>query len=383
MIQRTRPLMTVFRVALVIAGAMIAGWSRLLAADPPVAGANSFLPQIDLSLKFQGATSCASSACHGGQQPDARPNYILRNEYSIWSDRDPHARAYRSLSNPRSQQILTRLGIQPGDTRYQNCLTCHNPQQWGNERDATLKIADLTLDEGVNCESCHGPAERWRTKHYRQDWDANESERLGMVDTSNPLIQARLCADCHVGSAQRQVNHDLLAAGHPALWFDYPALLQRMPTHWNARVSPASIMPAIGDESLAWQLAGSDAALELLAARTGNASRGAWPEFATARCTSCHHQLGAAGPAATQQANTSIPASRYDGDFFTNFFTSIETKTADAKPDSIAHSLHSSLSNLRLTMNAHVVPDPAVVRGLATSAHQQLHQWVAGLAAPR
>jgi hypothetical protein len=51
-----------------------------------------------------------------------------------------------------------------------------------------------------------------------------------MIDTKNLLTRARLCASCHVGSAENDVTHDMLAAGHPPLRFEmasHQAVLER------------------------------------------------------------------------------------------------------------------------------------------------------------
>jgi hypothetical protein len=354
--------------------ALMLAWTSLASAQPPaLENRNWCVPPIDVNLRFQGSTSCAASACHGGQESDARPNYILRNEYSIWSGRDPHSRAYQSLSNARSRQILTRLGIRSTDSEYQNCLACHNPQQWGQEQTDKI-LTTSSRREGVGCEACHGPAERWRTKHYLSDWNQTQAERSGMVDTDNLLIRARRCADCHVGSPNGEVNHDLLAAGHPPLRFDYAALLQRMPKHWNERRAPPPAASTVTSDPAAVHIAAADAALELLAARSGrNADQRVWPEFATARCASCHHELTPALATATTRPNLAANALRYEDEFA----TWIEKTTADAPQGSTARQLHSTLNSLRQTMNSGAVPDATAIHRLATSARDELHAWIA------
>lgn len=339
----------------------------------PEARSVVLMPRIDASLRFQGAASCAASACHGGQEPDARPQSIRRDEYTVWSHRDPHSRAYAVLANDRSKRMLKLLAIRPGDGRYENCLACHSPASWNIKRGEMANRMVPSSQEGVACESCHGPAERWRTKHFLLDWDPSHAEQVGMVDMDNALIRARLCADCHLGSPEREVNHDLLAAGHPPLHFDYAALHRKMPKHWNETDSPRSAASGRWSAEAAGSVAAAEAALELLAARSSS-TRSGWPEFATARCTSCHHRLRAGELRDASRPIESATGMRFEDEFL----TWIETKTARSAVGSPAHQLHTSLGELRRLMNSHSQPDPATVHRAARTSLDHLHSWLSG-----
>ncbi len=127
---------------------------------------------------------------------------------------------------------------------------------------------------------------------------------------------ARLCATCHVGAADREVNHDLIAAGHPPLKFELAAYHDMLPKHWDAR---GERLRNADFELLLWgygQLANAEATLSLLEARAtraavANSNRAdarelpkppragdhpdfphhAWPELAEYSCFSCHRDL--------------------------------------------------------------------------------------------
>ena len=89
------------------------------------------------------------------------------------------------------------------------------------------------------------------------------------------------------------MNHDLIAAGHPRLNFDYGTYLRSLPPHWAERdrdVSPPKLRPAT-DEFRHWlvgRAATTAASYRLLADR---ATRGPWPELAEFDCYACHHGL--------------------------------------------------------------------------------------------
>jgi hypothetical protein len=103
--------------------------------------------------------------------------------------------------------------------------------------------SSLELVEGVSCESCHGSAERWVRPHSQNAWRTMRDERFspefGMRDTESWPSRVETCLPCHVGSRRaedgrlRDVDHDLIAAGHPALRFDPLRYFQNLPAHWD------------------------------------------------------------------------------------------------------------------------------------------------------
>jgi len=107
-----------------------------------------------------------------------------------------------------------------------------------------------------------------------------------------------VCVDCHIGSQgpdglpSRNMNHDMIAAGHPRLIFEYSAFLANMPKHWDDKATAVDGPPA-----KIWamgQNVSMQAALELLAARAKDAQanpKAPWPELAEYDCYTCHHAI--------------------------------------------------------------------------------------------
>src|SRR5205807_1861790 len=95
---------------------------------------------------------------------------------------------------------------------------------------------------------------------------------------AEPARLAETCVGCHVGSpavpafpGARDVNHDLIAAGHPRLNFEFAAFLFNLPRHWNEEKKT----PSPGAEGGTWvvgQAITAKAALELLAHRANQAT---------------------------------------------------------------------------------------------------------------
>ncbi len=249
---------------------------------------------------FLGARSCAAAACHGGVDPDPRFELSRRNEYAFWLDKDPHARAYRTLQNELSTAILARLARPSDDdqaraNRLANCFGCHNPQPAAAQQAVTFYER-----EGVSCEICHSPAEEWIGAHVTLDWKKIRGTSLAdkvfsFVSTKSIGTRAMICAQCHVGSPGREVNHDLIAAGHPALKFELTSYYAMLPKHWR---DEAERKANPNFEITLWQ-AGQNfsgtAAIDLLKWRAERAEKqpgtAVWPEFAEYDCFACHHDL--------------------------------------------------------------------------------------------
>src|SRR5262249_50075785 len=150
---------------------------------------------------FQGVASCASTACHHSTAAKG----IGRNEYTIWTTQDPHARAYVILFEEPAQQIVKNLQGPMARPATENllCLNCH--VQPGLEtlpapRNSLERSPGLVLADGVSCESCHGPAARWLKTHYLADWNqktAAEKAALGLRPTKDLVARAQICVTCH------------------------------------------------------------------------------------------------------------------------------------------------------------------------------------------
>jgi hypothetical protein len=93
------------------------------------------------------------------------------------------------------------------------------------------------------------------------------------------------------------MNHDLIAAGHPRLNFDYATYVRALPPHWTEKDRSGTTVKArpateIAHDWLVGRAATTAAACELLADRVGGAARKApWPELSEFDCYACHHNL--------------------------------------------------------------------------------------------
>ncbi len=270
-------------IALALAGIGLA--VGLTSADGPVAERNSIVPTLEYALPkagFVGSLSCSSASCHNSGDL-GKPG----GEYSTWAGPDPHSKAFEVLSSPRSQRMVRLLhGSKPGKVTpaYEDatCLNCHSPD--------LASTKDFGTDT-ISCETCHGPGEKYLASHFRGNFKSlsarEKAEQFGLYPMKDLEFRITMCAACHVGGPGRDVNHDLIAAGHPRLAFEYTGFHHSYQRHWQESAHGPDF------DARAWeigQVACARIAAEQLARRAKNAT-GSWPEFAEYSCFACHKDL--------------------------------------------------------------------------------------------
>src|SRR5215475_323675 len=178
-------------------------------------------------VKYIGPGSCAATSCHGSVKPVAGSR-ILQTEYTDWILKDRHGRAYQALTGTVAQRMarILKLGARPEESR--KCLACHALYTSAEDRGRAFEIS-----EGVSCENCHGPASAWLGPHSTRDWPHEKSVALGMQDTRNVIHRTEKCLECHLGTREQFVDHEMIAAGHPDLFFELDSFSAVMPRHWK------------------------------------------------------------------------------------------------------------------------------------------------------
>jgi hypothetical protein len=112
-----------------------------------------------------------------------------------------------------------------------------------------------------------------------------------MRDLRDPVRRAENCLTCHLGTADKAVDHEMIAAGHPDLYFELASFSAAMPRHWNEHAADDRTKedPWADVRMLA---AGQAVQLrEQLQRVARNAQGNSWPEFADLDCFACHHSL--------------------------------------------------------------------------------------------
>jgi hypothetical protein len=331
-------------------------------------------PQITTDTgNYVGPGSCSAVACHGAVRGVAGAS-ILQTEYSTWVAQDRHARATEVLGNAVSQRMARILGI-GSPQQAQKCLGCHSLDVPAAARGRNFAT------EGVSCEACHGPATGWLGYHVTREATHEESVKRGMYDTKDVVKRTDKCLTCHLGTADKFVDHEMIAAGHPDLVFELEAFSAAMPRHWKERADTDPYLPvrtfAVG------QLVHFRASLDRLSRRVKGP---VWPEYSELDCFACHHSLTRAedswrqAQGYEQRARPGLPplqVSRYltarrvlaawDGPAATELDLvmgklQIEASRLAAKPDEV----------VTLASAARAILDRAISRALSSAATPEM-----------
>jgi Cytochrome c554 and c-prime len=237
--------------------------------------------------KYTGPGSCASSACHGSITAQ-NVNEVLQNEYSTWIVKDKHAQSYKALTGAVGERMAGTLGLGKAETAPR-CLACHalNPP-------AELRSRTFDVSEGVSCESCHGPASGWLGPHTERDWSHEKSVALGMVDTRDIVRRTEKCLSCHLGSEEKYVDHEMIAGGHPDLFFELDSFSAVMPRHWKESGEPGEAAGSDPWYDVRELTTGQAVQLRESMTRLAGRTHGKiWPEYSEMQCYACHHSLTA------------------------------------------------------------------------------------------
>jgi len=136
---------------------------------------------------YVGARACA--ACHEGKHAG--------NQYSHWL-MSRHAQAWAELARPEAKEMARLSGITDVPERSPICLGCHataaEAEDW--ERDA-----DFRLEDGVQCEKCHGPGSEYMDPDVMRDPEA--AKRAGLRKFTK-----RDCAVCHYVKGSHVAVHN-------------------------------------------------------------------------------------------------------------------------------------------------------------------------------
>lgn len=149
---------------------------------------------------YTGEAACRE--CHHNQG--------ARNQFNPWR-LSKHAQAYAALAKPEAIEIARLLGIRTDPHDSPICLGCHttasNTEEW--ERDPGFR-----LEDGVQCEYCHGPGSDYSDSATMLNHEAAEKAGLVMPIES-------FCLICHLDKP----SHSKVLQVNP---FDYPSFLKKI-----------------------------------------------------------------------------------------------------------------------------------------------------------
>ncbi len=146
---------------------------------------------------YVGVEVCAS--CHQGK--------TMGYQHGRWL-LSKHARAYAVLAKPEAKEIARLSGIPVEPQESPMCLGCHatgaHVEDW--EKDPTFHVED-----GVQCEKCHGPGSEHVDARLTGDRQAAEQAKL-------PVPTEQDCLGCHEVKGSHVAVHKLPRLDVPRAW---------------------------------------------------------------------------------------------------------------------------------------------------------------------
>ena len=158
---------------------------------------------------FVGAKKC--KVCHGKE--------LMGDQHAAWR-MGPHGQAFTSLYTTRASEIAKRMGLSTAANTSPECLSCHST---ADRIDQARAAYEVKREDGVQCESCHGPGHEYRKKKIMSDRKKSEAAGLWRADR-DPSI----CVKCHnADSPTFDENRYTLADGSHA-GFDFEQARERI-----------------------------------------------------------------------------------------------------------------------------------------------------------
>ena len=109
--------------------------------------------------KYVGVAVCAP--CHKGEKKGKM--------FEIWQA-SKHAKAYETLKTEEAKKIAQEKGIKVPPYEAPECLKCH-VTGYGAPKEAFLE--KFKIEDGVQCETCHGPGSDYKTLKIMQNREYN------------------------------------------------------------------------------------------------------------------------------------------------------------------------------------------------------------------
>jgi len=211
---------------------------------------------------YMGARACG--ACHAGKG--------MGNQYSLWLH-SKHSQSFAVLAKPEAKRIAAISGLRQEPQEAAICLGCHataaQAEDW--EKDEGFRIED-----GVQCERCHGPGSEYITESVMRD-------RQAAMKAGLPVPGESWCMTCHIEkgshvavlhSPQIDVKKALQAIAHPLPKNPVPGGIAPSPEAAKATSGPkyAGVAacgkchkgPALGNQSSVWRMSAHSGAWAVL-----------------------------------------------------------------------------------------------------------------------
>ena len=150
---------------------------------------------------FVGTSTCGM--CHKSEKQGS--------QLSIWEG-SKHAQAYTALTTEKADEIAKSKGFNTKAVETPECLKCHAS---GYNVDASMLGKRFKVEDGVQCETCHGPGSDYKDMKVMKNKELAVKNGLIMHDKID-----NFCINCHnaesptfvdmnIEEAWQKIKHDI------------------------------------------------------------------------------------------------------------------------------------------------------------------------------
>ena len=139
---------------------------------------------------YVGVETCAM--CHKTEKQGS--------QLSIWQN-SAHSKAFETLKTEKANQIAAEKGFKTPAVETPECLKCHVT---GYNLDASMLGKKFKVEDGVQCETCHGAGSAYKDMKVMKDKDLAVKNGLVMHEKLE-----NFCIGCHNVESPTYVDMDI------------------------------------------------------------------------------------------------------------------------------------------------------------------------------
>jgi hypothetical protein len=139
---------------------------------------------------YVGAETCGM--CHKTEKAG--------KQFDIWKS-TKHSQAYKTLLTAKADSIALARGYKTSAVKTDECMGCHTS---GFKADSLLIGAKFHIEDGIQCETCHGPGSNYKTVSIMKNKD--------LAITNGLMLYSNLegyCVKCHNDKSPTYVKQDV------------------------------------------------------------------------------------------------------------------------------------------------------------------------------
>lgn len=136
--------------------------------------------------KYVGAKKC--KICHNKKKET--------QQYTIWEN-SAHSKAYETLASDEAKEMAAKKGVKGNPQEAKECLECHVT---GYGLDDSTFAKSYVPEDGVQCESCHGPGSEYKSAKIMSSSkykSQREDQHKLALEAGLIIPDEKTCTKCH------------------------------------------------------------------------------------------------------------------------------------------------------------------------------------------